>query len=184
MKFTTFLNFFSLFSERSQLFMAWKKWFLTTFHNFSRRARTPLIYLFIPQCFIFFQLFLYSVISLLNMLSPGRSLSVRLCVCLSQPFIWTLLDRFRWNLDHMILTKIWDDTFLKFWKCCLNDVITAILMFYDVALSRLRFLCNFLQIHICCSLTHCFVWDCNPAFSVHIFYPKWRLEKQLKIKVT
>ena len=34
---------------------------------------------------------------------------------------------------------------------------------------------------ICCSSTHGFVWDCNPAFSVHIFYPKWRLEKQLKI---
>ena len=81
----------------------------------------------------------------------------------------------------MILTKIWDDTFLTFWKCCLNDVITAFLMFYDGALSHLHFLCNFLQIDICCSSTHGFVWDCNPAFSVHIFYPKWRLEKQLKI---
>ena len=139
-----------------------------------------------------FIFFLYSVISLLNMLSPGRSLSVRLCVCvcvcvsvcLYAPFIWTLLDRFRWNLDHMTLTKIWDETFLKFWKCCLNDVITAFLMFYDEALSHLQFLCNFLQIDICCSSTHGFVWDCNPAFSVHIFYPKWRLEKQLKIKVT
>ena len=102
-------------------------------------------------------------------------------VCLSQPFIWTLFGRFWWNLDHMILTKIWDDTFLKFWKCCLNDVITAFFMFYDWALSHLQFLCNFLQIDICCSSTHGFVWDCNPAFSVHIFYPKWRLEKQLKI---
>ena len=114
---------------------------------------------------------------------PGTSpvcASVCLCVCLSH-FIWTLWDRFRWNLDHMILTKIWDETFLKFWKCCLNDVITAFLMFYDGALSHLQFLCNFLQIDICCSSTHGFVWDCNPAFSVHIFYPKWRLEKQLKI---
>ena len=113
-------------------------------------------------------------------------LCVCLCVCLSvclyAPFIWTLLDRFRWNLDHMILTKIWDETFLKFWKCCLNDVITAFLMFYDEALSHLQFLCNFLPIDICCSSSHGFVWDCNPAFSVHIFYPKWRLEKQLKIK--
>ena len=112
--------------------------------------------------------------------------SVCLCVCLSvclyAPFIWTLLDRCWWNLDHMILSKIWDETFLRFWKCYLDDVITAILMLFDGALSRLQFLCNFLQIHICCSSTHGFVWDCNPAFLVHIFYPKWRLEKQLKIK--
>ena len=107
-------------------------------------------------------------------------LCVCVSVCLWQPFIWTPLGRFWWNLDHMILSKIWDETFLKFLKCCLDDVITANLRLFDGALSRLQFLCNFLQIDTCCSLTHCFVWDCNPAFSVHIFYPKWRLEKQLK----
>ena len=128
------------------------------------------------------KLFTHRHLSILIKMKFRLFVCVCVCVCLSQPFIWTLWDRFRWNLDHMILTKIWDDTFLKFWKCCLNDVITAFLMFYDEALSHLQFLCNFLPIDICCSSSHGFVWDCNPAFSVHIFYPKWRLEKQLKIK--
>ena len=60
-------------------------------------------------------------------LSPGRALSVCVYVCLSQPFIWTLFGRFWWNLDHMILTRFWDDTFLRFWKCWSDDVIAAIL---------------------------------------------------------
>ena len=108
------------------------------------------------------------------------SVCVCVCVCLSQPFIWTPWDRFRWNLDHMILTKIWDETFLNFFKCCINYVITA---FYVLRWGTLtpsivvQFSSN-LHIFLCT------VWDCNPTFSVHIFSPKWRLEKQFKIKVT
>ena len=140
-----------------------------------------------PISFWFLKLFLHSVLLYIQSFHYWIScpwgepcLCVHVCVCLSQPFIWTILDRFRLNLDHMILTKNWDDTFLKVWKCCLNDVTTAILRLFDGALSHLQFLCNFLQIHICCSSTHGFVWDCNPAFLVHIFYPKWRLEKPSK----
>ena len=63
--------------------------------------------------------------------SPERALSVRVCVCLSQPFIWKLYGRFWWNLDHMILSKIWDDTFFKFLICCFDDVIAAILYVFE-----------------------------------------------------
>ena len=49
-----------------------------------------------------------------------------LCVCLSlclwSSLIFSLLDRFCWNLDHIILTKIWCDIFLTFGKCCFGDV--------------------------------------------------------------
>ena len=100
--------------------------------------------------------------------------SVCVCVCLSQPLISTILGRFWWNLDHMILTKIWDDTFLKFWKFCFDDVITAFfLLFCNAALSCLQLLFKFLQTWSSFSLTHAFVWDCNPAFWVQIFYPIW-----------
>ena len=58
-------------------------------------------------------------------------LCVCVSVCLSQPFIWTLFGRFWWNLDHLILSKIWDDTFLRFWKCCFDDVMAAILYVYE-----------------------------------------------------
>ena len=61
----------------------------------------------------------------------------RVCVCLSGSLISTFLDRFCWNLDHIVLTKNWDDAFLKFWKFCFDDVITAFLLFSNVALSRL-----------------------------------------------
>ena len=53
-------------------------------------------------------------------------------------------------------------------------------MFFNAALSRLQFLRNFLQIDKLCSSTHCFVWDCKPAFSVYIFYPKWPPKKNGK----
>ena len=51
-------------------------------------------------------------------------------------------------------------------------------MFYNASLSRLHFLCNFLQIDKFCSSPHCFVLDCKPAFLVHIFFPKWRPQKR------
>ena len=117
---------------------------------------------------------------------PGRSLSVRLSVCLWSSLISTIFDRFCWNLDHIVLTKIWDDTFLKFSKFCFDDVITAILLFFNAALSHLQFLFNFLQTWSFFSSTHSFVWDCNPAFSAIIFYPIWPpkiTENLLKTKV-
>ena len=58
-------------------------------------------------------------------------LSVCVSVCLSRPLISTILGRFWWNLDHMILTKIWDDTFLKFWNFWFDDVITAFLYVFQ-----------------------------------------------------
>ena len=62
---------------------------------------------------------------------------VRACVCLYGPLISTFLVRFCWNLDHIVLTKIWHDTFLKFWQFCFDDVITVFLLFSNAALSRL-----------------------------------------------
>ena len=75
-----------------------------------------------------FSLFIFSHFKWLNILVQNEPcLCVRLSVCLSQPFIWKLFGRFWWNLDHMILRENWDDAFLRFWKFCFNDVITAIL---------------------------------------------------------
>ena len=68
---------------------------------------------------------------------------LHVCVCVSGPLIATILSWFLWNLDHMILTKIWDYTFLRFWKCCSNDVITSILRFFYAAPSCLPFFYNF-----------------------------------------
>ena len=94
-------------------------------------------------------------------------------VCLSQPFISTPMGRFWWNFTQIILTKFWDDTFLIFWKFCLNDVITAFLMISFAALSCLQFLYDFLQNDILCSSTYCIVCYCKPAFSVDFFNPIW-----------
>ena len=126
-------------------------------------------------------------------LSPGRPLSVRvcvcvsvcMCVCLSGSLEAAIFDRFLWNFNYIVLTKIWDDTFLRFWKCCSDDVLMAFSRFFVGVLSRLQFLCNFLQIDTFWSSAQYFVWDCKPAVSVNIFYPIWppkKTEKPLKQK--
>ena len=129
-----------------------------------------------PWCSCF-----YSVISIwLNILVQDKPclcvcVSVCLCVCmyvcLSGSLEAAIFDRFLWNFNYMVLTKIWDDTFLRFWKFCSNDVITAFSRFFVGALSRLLFKCNFLQIDSFWSSAQYFVWDCKPAVSVNIFYP-------------
>ena len=77
--------------------------------------------------------FIFSHFSMTKYLSPERALSVRVSVCvsvcLSGSLVATIVCRFLWNFDHMIIAKIWDDTFLRFWKCCYNDIITAFLCF-------------------------------------------------------
>ena len=84
-----------------------------------------------PLLFSF--IFIFSHVIMTEYFSPERAMSVRVyvcmcvCVCLSQPFIWRLFGRFCCNLNHMILTRFWDDTFLRFWKCWSDDVIAAIL---------------------------------------------------------
>ena len=130
---------------------------------------------------------------------PRRSLSVRLfvcvpaCVCVSRPLIFTIFCRFWWNLDHVILTKIRDDTFLKFGKFCFDDNITIFCCFQMRHSHVFNFCLNFLQTWSIISSTHSFVWDCNRAFSDKIFYPIWppkitgkrlntKFEKKLKIK--
>ena len=50
-------------------------------------------------------------------------------------------------MDHLDLTQNWDETFLKFWTIWFYDVIMAFCccLVFNVALSRLQVLCNFLQ---------------------------------------
>ena len=100
-------------------------------------------------------------------------MSVCVSVCVSQHFIATPLDRFQRNFTESILSKIWDDTFLIFWKFWFDDVITAFLMISFTALSRLYFLCIFFLIDILWSSTTDIVWDCKPAFSVNFFNRIW-----------
>ena len=108
-------------------------------------------------------------------------MSVRLCVCvcvcvsvcLSQHFVTTPFGWFWWNFTQILLTKIWDDTFLIFWNFWFNDVITAFFVISLAALSRLQFLSNFIQIDILCSSAIGIVWDCKPAFSVNFFNSIW-----------
>ena len=114
------------------------------------------------------------------MLTPGMRyvcvsvcLSVCLSVRLSQHFIATPLDRFQRNFTESILSKIWDDTFLIFWKFWFDDVITAFLMISFTALSRLQFLCSFPQIDKLGFSAYGIVWDCKPAFSVNSFNSIW-----------
>ena len=70
-------------------------------------------------------------------LSPGRALSVRVSVCLYGFLEAAVFDRFLLNLNYIVNTKIWDDTFLRFLKFYSNDVITAFLQFLVGPLSRL-----------------------------------------------
>ena len=112
-------------------------------------------------------LFLYSVISIwLNILvqdEPCLCVCVYECVyvcvyvCLYGPPIATLFGRFLWNLEYVILAKIWDHIFFKLWHFCSSDVITAILRFFFAALSHLQFLCNFPRIYTLKSLIKFFV---------------------------
>ena len=66
--------------------------------------------------------------------SPGWALSVRvsvcLCVCLYGSLEAAVFDRFLLNFNYIVLTKIWVDTFLRFWKFCSYDVITAFFAVY------------------------------------------------------
>ena len=64
--------------------------------------------------------------------SPEQALSVCLSVCLSVAAfyistIWPVLMKF----GHMILSKFWDDTFLRFLKFCFKKVMAAILYVYE-----------------------------------------------------
>ena len=78
-----FTTFFFLVFRTFTTFHGLEKVIFNNFSQLFKTGKNP-AYLFIYSSMLhFFQLFLYSVISLLNMLSPGRSLSVRLCVCLS-----------------------------------------------------------------------------------------------------
>ena len=107
-------------------------------------------------------------------------------VCLSQLFVAAPLGWFWWNFTQITLSKIWEDTFLIFWKFWLNDVITAFFMISFAALSRLQVHDKFLQIDISCSSAHDIVWDCKSAFSVNFFNPIWptKMAKMtVKIKI-
>ena len=69
------------------------------------------------------------------------SVCLSVCVYLSQPLISKILGRFRWNLDHITLTKIWDDTFLKFLKFWFDDVISAFFVRFWVRHSNVFDFC-------------------------------------------
>ena len=123
--------------------------------------------------------FLYSVFSGLNMLTPGDPclcISVCVCVylsvCMSQPLIFTNLGRCWWKFDHITSTKNLDDAFLRFSKFWFCDVITTFLSFSMRHSNVFSFCAICFKSIKSCSSAHCFVWDCKPAFSVHIFYPK------------
>ena len=119
----------------------------------------------------FWWVFLCSVISGLNKnyVDPGRPLSVRqfVCVCVS-----TNLGRCWWKFDHITSTKNLDDAFLRFSKFWFCDVITTFLSFSMRHSNVFSFCAICFKSIKSCSSAHCFVWDCKPAFSVHIFYPK------------
>ena len=57
----------------------------------------------------------------------------------------------------------------KYSKIRLYDVITALWMFFNAALSRRELLRNFHQIDTFCYLTLRLVWDCKLAISAHFF---------------
>ena len=82
------------------------------------------------------------------------------CVKLSEHFVFKM----RYKKMH-----IYFFLFLRFWKFCSNDVITAILMFFWKAFSCLQFLCNFLEIDTFWSPTKCFVWDCKSTIWANTF---------------
>ena len=51
----------------------------------------------------------------------------------------TILDRFGLNIAHITLTKMWDDTSLKFWQYRFDDVKTAFYMFSNAAAHVFNF---------------------------------------------
>ena len=111
----------------------------------------------------------------LNMLqwTPG-CVCVCVSVCLSQPFIWTLFVRFWWNLDHLILSKIWDDTFSNFENVASMTSWRPFCMFMNAALSRSQFCLDFLQNYGQGSLVSFNVCYWKSAKSVNNFQSKKR----------
>ena len=109
---------------------------------------------------------------------------VCLCVCVCVSSLQPIrIDRFWWNFPQMIRRIFASDVFLGFWNFEIDDVMAAILYFFDAALSRSQFCFDFLQNLIQGTKLSSVVCYWKSAKSVDNFYQYGRPRFRKKIKM-